>query len=45
MLYSWMGNFRIKPDFMFENFHFMHGISLLHLFTRSSICVKNSYLG
>ena len=40
-----MGNFRINPDFRIENFHFKHEISLLHLFTRPSFCVKSSYFG
>ena len=41
---SGLGNFRINHDFRIENFHFMHEISLLHLFTRPSFCVKSSYL-
>ena len=45
LLNSGMGNFRINPDFRTENFHFKHEISLLHLFTRPSFCVKSSYLG
>ena len=37
-----MGNFWINPDFRIEDFHFKHEISLLHLFTRPSFCVKSS---
>ena len=43
--YSGMGNFSINPSFRIVNFHLKHEISLLHMFTRSSFCVKSSYLG
>ena len=38
-----MDDFRINSDFRIENFHFKHGIPLLHSFTRPSFCVKSSY--